>query len=454
MLTYNNHLKISKQHYIPPNIPDCIKFVPFDNQWRDDKMNDTDIYIFTDAAIYYNEDNPDPQSHIYGYGGGAVVVYHKHKQIQKWIYPVTSRTHINTMELYQFYKVFQCIINNTIHPITHQIHNNNTIPKIHIISDSQNSINIIQQRTYPKDDAMIQIHKQINRQLENIQKESNTKSNIFIMIHWVKSHDESKDNNDVDGYAKTAASLVRYLSNYMTICTCNNNKHNDNHTLVPMNNINENCTCIWRPNQYISYNTVKNEIKYRIKQQEQTVWNQYADSRSTKWAYHYHLFNIQYNATYPEELQRMTQMENTTRIMLYTNHLPLNSHKHFVMNNPNITTYCDNLECEQQQIDESLFHYLFECPRYIKQRKIYIDNTKLIYIKHNVLAMRQKHTKTIKQHKRKIRNFITDKHNHGYLRQFIFPPYDMDINDKIDILKHTISYIRNTGRFFNYCWAQ
>ena len=219
MMQYGQILPINSLHYVPPDIPKWIQFVPYTNEWHDCQMNDKDLYIFTDAAIYYEDDNPDPNSKIHGYGGGAVVAYHKHKEIKKWLYPVTSRSHINTMEMYQILKIFEIISNDESLIPSAMSNKANTSIEIHIISDSQNSLNILKQSVYPKDDALIYIQKQINAQIIKIDAKK-TKS-INIILHWVKSHDKSDYNQSADGYAKIAALLVRNLSNYYSICRCN-----------------------------------------------------------------------------------------------------------------------------------------------------------------------------------------------------------------------------------------
>ena len=152
-------LKISSTHYIPPTIPSNIKFISFDIPWNDKQMNQTDVYTFIDGSVYYNNDDHDPRSRVYGTGGGAITMYYQHRQIKPWIYPITSRTHINTMELVQSEKVSELMINNTINNIKMKKHQHN----IHILSDLQNCSNILKQNTYPKDDVMILTQQRMNK---------------------------------------------------------------------------------------------------------------------------------------------------------------------------------------------------------------------------------------------------------------------------------------------------
>ena len=92
----------------------------------------------------------------------------------------------------------------------------------------------------------------------------------------MKSHNDSKYNEAADGYAKIAASLVRYLSNYHTICRWNDHHNNNHHIFSTHNTTHNKCTCIWCPNECIAYTTV-NEINYMIRRQEHESWERIFD---------------------------------------------------------------------------------------------------------------------------------------------------------------------------------
>ena len=94
---------------------------------------------------------PDPE--FMELVGGAVVLYHQHKEIKKWILPITTRSHINTMKLLQFERVFQIIISRNK-------------SGDHIISDSQNCIKLLNQTNYTNDDAMMVILNRMSKQWE------------------------------------------------------------------------------------------------------------------------------------------------------------------------------------------------------------------------------------------------------------------------------------------------
>eukprot|EP01084_Bolivina_argentea_P183969 317389_1 len=69
---------------------------------------------------------------------------------------------------------------------------------IDIVSDSQNCINTIAQKTWPKDDVIIRTHRLICKQLE-ILKTIHLRED-FIEVYWVHSHQEEEKtvNDEVD----------------------------------------------------------------------------------------------------------------------------------------------------------------------------------------------------------------------------------------------------------------
>ena len=122
---------------------------------------------------------------------------------------------------------------------TTNIFKDKIIQNIYIISDSQNCINIIKQSNYTKDEVLIEIHEKICKELNK--KIINELPENYINIQWVKSHQDSKYNEEVDMYSKIAAILM--------LCIADNDRTEE----ILMN-----------PNNYISYNTIKSEIKYKI----------------------------------------------------------------------------------------------------------------------------------------------------------------------------------------------
>lgn len=59
-------------------------FEPFEKDWKDEQMNDDDLYFFIDGFIYFDQGN-ESKANIHGYGGGAMSIYYKHALIQSII---------------------------------------------------------------------------------------------------------------------------------------------------------------------------------------------------------------------------------------------------------------------------------------------------------------------------------------------------------------------------------
>ena len=142
---------------------------------------------------------------------------------------------------------------------------------------------------------------------------------------------------------------------------------------------------------------------------------QYRYDRSTQWACHYDLFSITNNKKYGEELHEITMRENTIRMQIYINHLPLNKHEHIMMNQQQIHPYCDNNICKHSQYEETMHHYLFQCPRYEQQRQIMVNNVKKKYKTHNIITKNKKSNQhkgenKKQRHNRKIIPFADDFH--------------------------------------------
>ena len=295
-------------------------------------MNDADLYIFTDASIYYTA-NTRTRSRIYGTGGGAMTAYYKHKYIMLIMVPISTRAHINTMELEQLNMTMKEINKGKVYSIIirHQI------DTIHIITDSQNCIKTLSHQIYRQDDAMIQSHQHIQTQLNDIK--NNTQIQPQIHLHRVHCHDESNYNNDVDGYAKISAATILHTSNNLNI-------YHGREYVKPItftkltSSTTPNFTCTWNPNSFISYGTIKNDIKYRINMLNESIWNKYKINRSIKWAQHYDLFDIKYDKRYGDEMYQLSRTDNIIRIMLYTDQLPLNLHEYEVMESDDKEPYC------------------------------------------------------------------------------------------------------------------
>ena len=466
----DNFLKRIDQKFIPEPLPDFIQFQDFNEPWNDKNMKKNGIYYFLDGSVYYKSKNP--KLHNHGFGGGAVTIYKNKKLFKKMIYPISTRTHINTMELAMFYQSFTNIIKRTdstnsepirfIPPtpvsMNTKIDSKNSVimdlirddliysefnfhdficgesdsicgehdsvwehmeidashveeEEIHVISDSQNCIKLLKQDTYTEDEALIQIMQAISSVFK-----AKPITNKRIIIHWVESHEESKLNDEVDFWAKIAAQRMMYQEQ----------------------NLHANSQHI---NQHISYQTVKQELKSKALQNECDMWTTYKESRQHKWSNHYYKWNVSHDKRYSKELVHLSKLENDLRIMLYTNHFPVNKFWHEKLNMEHISPLCNDPQCMREQTEESLFHFLIECPQYEQDRKILMQNVQDLYKKHNMMNIQD--NKVL---------FNTNKHDQRYLQQFIFPSKQICLDLRMRILKAVIKFIISTDRIRNMYW--
>ena len=125
---------------------------------------------------------------------------------------IPTRAHINTLELELFHHTFLETNNDRIQSILQQHH----VPNIHLVSDSQNSTKILLNVNYPQDDALIQAHKSIERQLQYSAFNPCFQSQIYVQ--WVHGYDKSKYNDELDGFATISAIL--YIKNNHKECYC------------------------------------------------------------------------------------------------------------------------------------------------------------------------------------------------------------------------------------------
>ena len=390
--------------YIPPSTPKCIKFIKLDKKWNDKNMIKKKMQFFSDGSIHY--DCYDKKAQIFGYGGGAVTIYKNGQLLDIIINPLSTRTHINIAELSEFEDIFSWIIKNKKMAL-----NNDGID---IITDSQNCYKMLNHTDYTEDDVMTDIQKNIRKLLQNnIYK--NMRDN-FIEIHWVESHTESEYNDEVDGIAKAASKIAQYLG--------------DNNTMKQTQ---------YNPNQYIAFETIKGEIKYKKHIHQKEKWNDYIieNASSDKRANHLKKWNIDWDIKYSQELIYLNKHEANIRMLLYINHLPLNEYKNYRLRGKNgCTPYCEQIYCINKKIPETIYHFMVECKTYDNYRKIRNDKLKKILINHNDDTEKEKN---------KIK-YIENIQHFEYLKQFIFPSFKIKQERRIEILRTTINYIIQTNR--------
>ncbi len=120
------------------------------------------------------------------------MIYNGTELIETIVLPKSVRTHINIMELYILYIAFKWISNISNY---HQYIKNSL--GVSIVSDSQNCLKLISNKTTTIDDVCIHIHEDIIAHFQLIK--ALLLPDNFIKIFWVHSHaQESKLNDAVD----------------------------------------------------------------------------------------------------------------------------------------------------------------------------------------------------------------------------------------------------------------
>ena len=201
------------------------------------------------------------------------------------------------------------------------------VENIHIIPESQNCIKISSHQCHPEDDALIQLHHLLLDEFFRSQ----------MHIHWVQSHYESTYNDEVDGYAKILAATIPCTSNNYNSCFCNGHT-NPFFFSRPNHNLHATCTCIWNPNLFISYNTIKKSIIMK-----NLICH----------------MNINLVINYINHLDMMIRIKSC--------YAPITSHSN-----------CNNPICKEEYVYDPLHHSLCKCPKYTKQRQIMTENIQRI----------------------------------------------------------------------------
>lgn len=110
--------------------------------------------------------------------------------------------------------------------------------------------------------------------------------------------------------------------------------------------------------------------------------------------------------------------------------------------------YCEHKECNDNNLVESMDHFLIKCPKYKSLRANMIDKVKEIYQLNNKMCENMDKKERRKQGL-KTHTFIDDQQNVNWLKQFIFAPFTMEKSLRIRIIKITIDFINYSGRFRN-----
>ena len=432
-------------------IPDCIHFKPYTIAWTDLMINFNRITIVVDGSVTYF--GRDRRGQMFGKGGCAIAIWFRGELIYQRTIPLSTRTQVNVTELYALTDALNWIAED-INLKTYVIKSEG----IDIISDSQNCLSLISNKTIASDDVSINLYRKIGATMAVISR-LNLKPG-FIVFFWVPSHVEQSEMNDyVDLLAK---STTKYFLDLVE-----NNKGlrremyeqkihtTEYHNLAVISepnhiiefDVNDKGHNQWlNPNSMISLNTVKSEIKYRAQKYDELSWNMYRknlaiNQQKIKYSSHYYALNIKWSPKkHAQVIPFMrTQLENDIRLMLLTAQLPLNAYLAYKACNLGQIAHCtQHHTCDQMYTEENLSHMLLVCPAdvYKQPRQEMIDGIIGVYTDHNTRAETNK----------KIENydFTQNIDEKEFLKQMIDPPSHLSPSDRAQIYIYIINYIKET----------
>lgn len=131
-------------------------------------------------------------------------------------------------------------------------------------------------------------------------------------------------------------------------------------------------------------------------------------------------------------------------MLLYTNHLPLNKFLHEFLKKKEQSPLCDDAVCSQNNLDETMHHFICICPKYEQIRNVMINDVKQLWEIVNSM-INDVNTSKIKKKRKKI-NFVDDIQNVNYLKQFLFPDFTLKNAIRIKIIKQVIHFVIATNR--------
>jgi len=243
----------------------------------------------------------------------------------------------------------------------------------------------------------------------------------FIELSWVHAHDDSALNDMVDGYAKAAALIVKYL--YCPYATT---------------------TPLFSVNGFIGLQTAKRESKALVSHHAETRWNDEVSTKAMtrKTKKDVYRWMIPKRKDYGKELEHLNMKEAVIRMMLYTCTLPLNYWRMYSGHcDVGIydTEFCEQEDCEGALEHETMRHFLMECPAFEVEREMMKSTIIKIQRAHN---RKSRHVKGIKAIK-----VITDWSEKRILNKILFPSKRMAVEDRMDIVKAVIDFVDQTERF-------
>ncbi len=152
---------------------------------------------------------------------------------------------------------------------------------------------------------------------------------------------------------------------------------------------------------------------------------------------------------YGDELYSISPKENSIRLMLYLNKLPLNQFMRDKLNH-NIEGYCDYETCYENGIEETTHHFLCYCPQNESERIKWIEKmNKYINLSNEKIRGASDMEKLPKEfHGKKELKIIYDKENENYPAQYTIPPACIMQTERIKMLRETINFIKKSDRFY------
>ena len=338
---------------------------------------------------------------VYGLGGGGIEVYYDKNKIDIIMLPISTRTQINTAELLMINIVLEYIGDKRW---TNKGINTDDIERIIIITDSQNCLNLLQQRDHTNDEVMIRIMQNVENQYAKIEQEWESE---FIQLYWVQSHHISRINNDVDEVAKIASKFLQIIGWDEQITTEYN--HQPITTMLPY--------------EFISYQQMKKEVKQKALLLQYKRWNQYKyNKKDDDWGQHLRQWRITGKKEwYQDELKYLNKWQNQMRILLYTAKLPTNVYLHFNLGQDNISEFCECCDFGGMRREDTIGHRIKDCVA-------------------NLEAIQQLRNNVKNWHTIAKMGFNEDDTDEEYLKQFIFPAM-ADPYIRMQIVKLTIDFL-------------
>ena len=89
---------------------------------------------------------------------------------------------------------------------------------------------------------------------------------------------------------------------------------------------------------------------------------------------------------------------------------------------------------------------MFMCPKYHKQRQNMNKNVKRMYMVHNIIN-KESLNDNMNKPSRKYQPFKNDVHNPIYMKQVLFPSFNIKMETRIEIIREVIKYVILSNRF-------